>query len=201
MRPTRNLAAYDAYLKGLEITNQTGDPIVVRQGMSHFERAVALDTGYAGCLGRRLSQAASFIVIVGFPTPALSSGQRSRAERSLALAPDHPEAHLAMGEYPRRVEQDYAGAIDDYSRGERLSPSTPSSSDGVAMAEQSLGRWDAALEPPAPGAAAGPAVGARRAKPSRRRCWVPRRYDEAQASADRGSLSPRTIRWPTRSRR
>jgi TolB-like protein len=118
VRPTQNLAAYDAYLKGLEITNQTSDPVVMRQGMSHFERAVALDTAYAAAWAE-LSQAASYIAIVGFPTPALVERARVGAERSLALAPDRPEGHMAMGEYLRRVEQDYAGAIDAYGRGER----------------------------------------------------------------------------------
>ncbi|HJR49662.1 MAG TPA: serine/threonine-protein kinase, partial [Gemmatimonadales bacterium] len=46
VRPTENLAAYDAYLKGLEIYNQSNDPVRLRQAVSHFEQAVALDTSF-----------------------------------------------------------------------------------------------------------------------------------------------------------
>jgi len=182
-RPTHNLAAYDAYLKGLEISHQTSDPVVMRQAMSHLERAVALDTGYAAAWAR-LSQAASFIVIVGFPTPALVDRARIGAERALALAPDRPEGHLAMGEYLRRVKQDYAGAINAYSRGERLSPSNAELFSGIASAEQSLGRWDAALDHLRQAQRLDPRS-AQTAQTLTQALLNTRRYDEAQASADR----------------
>jgi serine/threonine-protein kinase len=182
-RPTQNLAAYDAYLKGLEVSNQTSDPVVMRQGMSHFERAVALDTAYATAWAR-LSEAASFITIVGFPTPALVERARVGAERSLALAPDRPEGHMAMGEYLRRVEQDYAGAIEAYGRGERLSPSNAELLRGVASAEQSLGRLDAALDHLRQAQRLDPRSGTT-AQTLTQALLGARRYDEAQASADR----------------
>jgi TolB-like protein len=182
-RPTQNLAAYDAYLKGLEISHQTSDPVVMRQAMSHFERAVALDTAYAAAWAR-LSQAASFIVIVGFPTPALVERARIGAERALALAPDRPEGHLAMGEYLRRVKQDYAGAIVAYSRGEQLSPSNAELFSGIASAEQSLGRWDAALDHLRQAQRLDPRS-AQTAQTLTQALLNTRRYDEAQASADR----------------
>ncbi|HEY7505170.1 MAG TPA: protein kinase [Gemmatimonadales bacterium] len=182
VRPTRNLAAYDAYLKGLELS-QTSDPVVIRQAMSHLERAVALDTAYAAAWAE-LSQAASFIAIVGFPTPALVERARVGAERSLALAPDRPEGHMAMGEYLRRVEQDYAGAIDAYSRGERLSPSNAELLRGIASAEQPLGRWDAALDHLRQAQRLDPRSGTT-AQTLTQALLGTRRYDEAQASADR----------------
>jgi TolB-like protein/Flp pilus assembly protein TadD len=144
-RPTRSLPAYDAYLKGVEIINATADPVRLRQAMSYFEQAVVLDTTYAAAWAR-LSQAASYIGLISFPTPALTERARTAAERALALAPNSPEAHLAMGDYLRRVKQDNARAIDEYGLGERQSPSNAELFRGIALAEQAVGRWDAALE-------------------------------------------------------
>ena len=113
--------------------------------MSYFEQAVALDTGYVEAWSR-LSQTASLVALLGFPTPALLERSKFAAERALAIAPDHPEAHLAMGEFQRRITRDYARAIEEYSKGERQSPSNAALYRGIALAEQALGRWDQALE-------------------------------------------------------
>ena len=100
-------------------------PAALRQAISYFEQAVALDTAYAQAWAR-LSQTASLVALLGFPTPALLERARFAAERALAIAPDHPEAHLAMGEFQRRITRDYPRAIEEYSKGERQSPSNAS---------------------------------------------------------------------------
>ncbi|MEZ0333650.1 MAG: protein kinase [Gemmatimonadales bacterium] len=145
VRPTQNLAAYDAYLKGLETYGQNSDPVRLRQAVSHFEQAVALDTSFAAAWAR-LSQAASLAAVIGVPTPALVERSRLAAQRALALAPDRPEGHAAMGDYLRRIELNSARAIEEYSQGERQSPSNAELFRGIGQAEQSLGRWDAAVE-------------------------------------------------------
>src|SRR6185312_15743656 len=128
-----------------EIYNSTSDPIRLRQAVSYFEQAVALDTAYAPAWAR-LSQATSFIKLVGAPAPGLVERSRFAAERALALAPDRPEGRLAMGDYLRRIKLDYAGAIEQYRQGERQSPSNADLFRGIGQAEQTLGRWDASLE-------------------------------------------------------
>jgi len=183
VRPTQNLAAYDAYLKGLETYGQNSDPVRLRQAVSHFEQAVALDTSFAAAWAR-LSQAASLAAVIGVPTPALVERSRLAAQRALALAPDRPEGHAAMGDYLRRIELNSAGAIEEYSQGERQSPSNAELFRGIGQAEQSLGRWDAAVEhlrqaqrldPRSPGTAA-------ELTPS---LLLTRHYEEALQSADR----------------
>jgi len=182
-RPTRSLAAYDAYLKGLEIYNSTADPARLRQAVSFFEQAVALDTAYAPAWAR-LSQATSFIKLVGAPAPGLVERSRFAAERALALAPDRPEGRLAMGDYLRRVKLDYAGAIEQYGQGERQSPSNAELLRGIGQAEQTLGRWDASLDHLRQAQRLDPrSAGAAQAL-TQNLLWT-RRYDEALVSADR----------------
>jgi serine/threonine-protein kinase len=182
-RPTHNLAAYDAYLKGLEIYNSTSDPIRLRQAVSYFEQAVALDTAYAPAWAR-LSQATSYINFVGAPAPGLVERARFAAERALALAPDRPEGRLAMGDYLRRIKLDYAGAIEQYRQGERQSPSNAELFRGIGQAEQTLGRWDAALEHLGQAQRLDPRSQPAAQGLTQALLWT-RRYDEAQASADR----------------
>ena len=182
-RPTRNLAAYDAYLKGLEIYNSTSDPARLRQAVSFFEQAVALDTAYAPAWAR-LSQVASFINFVGAPSPAMVVRSRVAAERALALAPDRPEGRLAMGDYLRRIKLDYAGAIEQYSQGERQSPSNAELFRGIGQAEQTLGRWEAALDHLGRAQRLDPRSSATVQTLTQGLLWT-RRYDEALASADR----------------
>ena len=144
-KPTRNLAAYDAYLKGIEAYNQGNNSTTLRPAVGYFEQAVALDTGYAAAWAK-LSQATSLLSIVGIPLPAMAERSRVAAERALALAPDRPEGHVALGDYYRRISRDFARALDEYAKGERQSPSNADLYRGRGQAEQALGRWDAALE-------------------------------------------------------
>ena len=144
VKPTQNLAAYDAYLKGLE-AYQFSDAGRLRQALSYFEQAVALDTAYAAAWAR-LSQAASLVSIVGVPTPALVDRARFAGQRALSLAPDRPEGHLAMGDYYRRIDIDYSRALAEYGQGERQSPSNVELFRGIGQSELALGRWDTALE-------------------------------------------------------
>jgi len=52
-RPTQNLAAYDAFLKGEEIWNSTGDdPPSIRKALGFYEQAVALDPGFSQAWAR-----------------------------------------------------------------------------------------------------------------------------------------------------
>ena len=144
-KPTRNLAAYDAYLKGIEAHSLGGNPVTLRQAVGYFEQAVALDTLYASAWAR-LSQAASHLSIAGAPSPVLAERARAAAARALALAPDRPEGHAALGDYYRRIPRDYARALDEYAQGERQSPSNAELYRGIAQAEQALGRWEPALQ-------------------------------------------------------
>ena len=65
-KPTRNLAAYDAYLKGEEISNGLAviDPVLLRRALGYYEQAVALDSAFA-LAWARLSEANSLLYVAG----------------------------------------------------------------------------------------------------------------------------------------
>ena len=146
-KPTENLAAYDAFLKGEQAANALAatDYPSVRKALSFYEQAVTLDPGFAVAWAR-VSHANSLLYSRSTPTAALSERALTAAQKAVALAPDRPEGYLALGTYERAVSLDYHRAVEQYEKGLRIAPGDVSLIRALAFAEQGLGRFDAALE-------------------------------------------------------
>jgi serine/threonine-protein kinase len=159
-RPTENLAAYDAFLRGEEASGgaATFDLAALQQAREHYQRAVALDPAFALAWGQ-LSRVHS-LVYWNAPTPAGAAAARQSAERALALAPKRPEGHLALGALaPKRPEGhlalgDYyyyvraepAHALEQYAHGQQLAPKDARLLTAAAISEMwGLGRPEEAL--------------------------------------------------------
>jgi eukaryotic-like serine/threonine-protein kinase len=146
-KPTQNLAAYDAFLKGEEASNSLGtaDPAALRRALAFYEQAVALDALFAQSWAR-VSRANSLLYFHTTPTPELAERARQAAEKALALAPDLPEGYLALGAYQRAVVRDSNRALEEFAKGRRVAPANADLLRGTANAEQALGHWEAAVE-------------------------------------------------------
>src|SRR6476661_2271655 len=184
-RPTENLAAYDAFLKG-EATQALviNDPPSLRSAITYYERAVALDSTF-GLAWAQLGRANASYYFNVTPNPASADAARRAADRAMALAPDRPESQLALGSYYGQVRADNARALVAYDAGLKIAPDNTDLLTSAALAEQSLGRWDAGakhlerawtLDPRS-------ATTARRLAQNLLRL---KRYPEAEATADRG---------------
>ncbi len=64
----------------------------------------------------------------------------------MALAPGLPEAYLALGNYQRLVLKNHDRAIEEYNRGHRVAAATADLLIATALAEESLGHWESAVE-------------------------------------------------------
>jgi len=193
-RPTENLAAYDAFLTG-EAASQAmavSDPPSLRQAMAFYEQAVALDSAFVPAWAR-LAQAHATLYVNGIPTPAEAAQAHHAAARAQALGPDRPEGALALGDYYKAVALDNRQALTAYEAGLRLAPSNVDLLVGAALAEQRLGRWEAALSHLARAAVLDP----RSANTARRTglaLLFLRRYPEAAAATDRAlALAPTNL--------
>jgi eukaryotic-like serine/threonine-protein kinase len=144
-RPTQSLDAYDAYLRGLEIGKAGNDFAVVRRQIAAFEDAVRRDSTFA-LAWVSLAEAHARIYFSGVPTPAEADSVRHAAERSVALAPDLPEAHGAVGLYYQNVRSDFARALAEDSIGLARAPNNAGLLSRTARVDESLGRWDAAAD-------------------------------------------------------
>ena len=146
-KPTQNLAAYDAFLKGEEASNgmTANDPGRLRKALASYDQAVALDPAFAQAWAR-ISLANSTLFANAAPTPALAERAREAAEKAMALAPDHPEGYLASGYYERYCSHDSSRALEQFAKGQRVAPSNADLLAGTGRVEQAMGRWDAAVE-------------------------------------------------------
>ena len=193
-KPTQNLAAYDAFLKGRDAVGEgrATDPASLRKGIALFEQAVALDPGFADAWAE-LSHAATALYANGVPTATLAQRSREAAERAVALAPNKPDGYVALGSYERLVKLDLKRAAEQYEKGRRLAPGDSRLLFATAQVEQGLGRWDAALDHLRQGERLNP-----RSVPTLRVLGTTllrmRRYGEAREALDRTlALAPTNI--------
>ena len=96
-RPTRSVAAYDAFLKG-EAAAASGTPADQRRAITYYQDAIRLDSSFALAWARLSSTAASFYR--NFSLTQLAEIAHSAAERSRQLAPTNPETFVAQANLP-----------------------------------------------------------------------------------------------------
>ena len=145
-KPTQNLAAYDAYLKGVE-AYQHGRPLrlTLRQALGYFEQAVALDTTFA-IAWARLSQAGLAPERRRRPVarrrrPVPPGGRAGAGARARPAGRPRGAGRLLPPERPGQRAR---------ARGVRARPApgavaTRSCSAALAWPSRRLGRWDASL--------------------------------------------------------
>jgi tetratricopeptide (TPR) repeat protein len=190
-RPTANLAAYDAFLKGEATSLATGrtDPAHLRQAISFYGAAIALDSAFLPAWSQ-MARALSLLYSNSAPTPELAAQARDAAQRALALGPDRPEGQQALGAYYSEVVRDPRQALAAYEAGLKHAPANLELLTSSALLQRNLGDWEAAvralervarLDPRAPRIALNLAE----------LLLYVRRYPEALAAADRAiSLTP-----------
>ncbi len=193
-RPTRNLAAYDAFLRGEEVSKRSTeiDPATLERASGFYERAVALDSGFVQAWVR-LSRAHAAMYSNGLPTAERAEQARQAAERALALDPDAADGRLALGTYYDFIAGDYEKALEQFALGRRVAPNNADLLSGAALSEQSLGRWKDALEHLRRAEALDPRSLGTVSRLSRTLLWL-RHHGEAEAAADRALvLEPSSI--------
>jgi serine/threonine-protein kinase len=194
VKPTANLSAYDAFLKGEAASQSMGatDPPSLRRAIGFYEQAVALDSAFVPAWAQ-LAKARGSLYANSTPTPELAAAARQATERARALGPDRPEGPAALGSYYRNVTLDNPQAIQAFEAALKLAPNDVDVLGSLALAQQALGQWDAAL----PHLAKASALDPRSARTARLTgltlLWL-RRYPEAQAAMDRAvALAPTNL--------
>jgi eukaryotic-like serine/threonine-protein kinase len=135
-RPTENLGAYDAFLRG-EMALRRGPPW---QALAPYQEAVRLDPNFA-LAWAHLSRANS-ARYENLPTAELAMAARDAAQRAVALAPDAPDGYIARSQYYAGVEGDSVRALPDIEQAERLAPHNVEVLNRKARLERNLGRWE-----------------------------------------------------------
>jgi eukaryotic-like serine/threonine-protein kinase len=145
VRPTSNLAAYDAYLRGLASSTRPNRFIQssVDTAIADFERAVALDPTFA-LAHAHLSR--SYLDKRLFANdPAYSLKAKARAERAVALDPTQAESQFALASILRE-EWDTEGAYTHIRAAVKAAPSNTEMLYFLAETEEIRGNLDHAME-------------------------------------------------------
>ncbi|HKT60283.1 MAG TPA: protein kinase, partial [Gemmatimonadales bacterium] len=185
--PTANLAAYDAYLKGLASPGQ--DPASLRRAIASYEQAVALDSTFVAAWGR-LARARSVLYVNGVPVPQLAADAKYAAQRTAALAPDGEDAARALSSYYGNVELDNQKGLAAIEHALASAPDNTELLTLKSLYQQGLNRWEGTLEPLQRAAALDPrsAIAANRVGITLLNL---RRYPEAKAALDHAvALAP-----------
>ncbi len=142
-RPTENLAAYDAYLKG-EAASHAQDWPTSQRAADFYAQSVGLDSTFA-LAWARLAEARAAIYSAIRPTPPQAEATRRALEHALKLAPDAPETQRAVGFYESEVHGNPAAALQALEAGLARAPTHTGLLIAAGGMERELGRWDQAL--------------------------------------------------------
>ena len=138
--PTKNLAAYDAYLRGRAVQVAGSSPALSEEAARHYEEAVRLDPDYAVAWAR-LAQVYENIQSSRDPTEDGMKKVRAAAATALRLDPNLVEAHLAQALILQEVDYDFAGAQRELDQAERLRPNDAEVPAARAYLEFMRGNW------------------------------------------------------------
>ena len=145
VRPTSNVAAYDAYLHGRSIEATRFDIPGEQQVASDYARAVQLDPTFA-LAWARLAIVRSFLyfntIDRGTNSPAAI---KEAVDRAMALQPELGEAWLALGVYRYQVRDDLPGALQAYAEAGKRVPNSADVFGNMAFVERRMGHWDEAV--------------------------------------------------------
>jgi serine/threonine-protein kinase len=142
-QPTANVAAYEAYLQGEQLSQVTSASAQLQKAIAYYQKAVELDPAFM-LAWAHMSRAACGIVNV-VPTSERIEQCRRGAERAVELAPTAPDARLAMAMYFRVVTRELEKAEEQLRLGLQSSPNDAELLAASAALEQRLGRFEMAL--------------------------------------------------------
>jgi TolB-like protein/lipoprotein NlpI len=146
-RPTEIIEAYQAYLRGLEYANHPDfTERNMRLTIEMFQRAAELDPTFAQAHAW-LSSAQSRYYWFGHDlSEARMQLARQSAAQALALDPELPEGHVAMGYVHYYGSRDYDNALKEFTQAEQARPNDREIIAAIGYIRRRQGQWEVAAE-------------------------------------------------------
>src|SRR3989454_11641518 len=144
-KPTANLAAYDAFLRGNEYYNRGYEESSWRIAVGMYQEAIKLDPRFAQAYAQ-LSIVHSGLFWFYFDRTEARVAEASRAaQQALQLQPDLAAAHLALGYYHYWGHLDYDRALQQFALVQAREPNNSDVLSAMAFVQRRQGKWAAAL--------------------------------------------------------
>ena len=195
-RPTENMDAYQAYLRGryfMHLPHFTVENL--NRAMQEFERAVELDSTFAlahAQLALAHAQKVFFWVDASQRQRDLAT---SAVERAVRVGPESPDVQLALGLYHFWLHRDPQRALEAIDRAEEGLPNSQSVLEARAAVYELQGRFEEAIDVYLEALEISPRDASIHTNLAHNN-WVLRRYDQAEAHAERAmTLAPDRF-WP-----
>jgi TolB-like protein len=147
-KPTTNLEAYDAYLRGLSYALRSGyyESDTLR-AIKYFSDAVELDSRFALAWAWLAHESAlGYFNSAGSDVPRLRETAKRAAENVAELYPDRGEAYLAKGYYQYYCDRDYDSAIASFDKARQLSPNNSDILQGLGFIWRRKSEWQLSLK-------------------------------------------------------
>ena len=144
-KPTNNTAAYEAYLRGRAFgSGVTHDRPRAEGAVQSYQEAVKLDPDFALAWAYLSCAQSSFYWSEFDPSPARLAAAKDALDRAVALAPDLPETHLALGYYRYYGKRDFTGALAEFQQAEQGLPNNVDIVYAIGLIQRRLGHLDEA---------------------------------------------------------
>ncbi len=142
-KPTDNVEAYDAYLRGLAYTLKHANYVTTLRAQKCLKEAVRLDPKFALAWALlAYVDADGYIALTLQPTIALCEEARQAAETALTLQPNLGEGVLAKGRYHYACLKDYDSAVRYYEQARQFLPNSARIPELLAYVARRRGQWE-----------------------------------------------------------
>ena len=142
--PTQNAAAYDTFLNAESLAFKARDSLEdadFAAADAVYRQAVALDPGFALAHARLAYNAIGRYWLINQVSESVLPAIKASADRALALAPDLPEAHLALGYFYYWGHRQYDDAISQFQQVLQLAPNNVEALAALAYTYRRKGDW------------------------------------------------------------
>jgi tetratricopeptide (TPR) repeat protein len=146
--PTRDTEAYDLFLKGEYEQHQAESALnaeLFDRAQTFYRQAVARDPNFALAYARLAYSELYRHWFISNLTSAELAKVKPNIDRALAIAPDLPDAHFALGLFYYWGHRDYDPALREIDRAIELQPNSSDSWNIRASIHRRRGEWQRAL--------------------------------------------------------
>ncbi len=146
--PTSNMQAYNYYLRGLEIMSEGIFKANLHGAVYMFDSATIFDPMFAQAWAKKSIALTEY----EFGRPATDetnqniSAALDAAEKSLALNPNLPDGHIALGSYHNYFNNDYEKALNEFVKAESEINGNADLSEEIGVVKMRQGNWPMALK-------------------------------------------------------
>ena len=142
--PTRNQAAWEAYMRGkIEGNNLDGD---LDSALVHFREAIDLDPDFLLAYASLVRQLSFRYFSGNDPRATALTEARDFLERMRAIDPQSPDYHLASGYYHYYSNREFEKALEQFELARRLQPNNADLFHALGLVNRRTGDWEAAIQ-------------------------------------------------------